>query len=89
MKRRHTKNLNIKDVNYVSDAIIVGHLQAAILNFEYAAKQFKRHHFDLKDSNVAQTFALVRGFSKQTLNEFCEIIDEKIYQDRASSIRER
>ena len=82
MRRR-----TINDVEYVADAMIIGYLQAASVNYELAAKEFKRHHYDLKDTNVARTFDAVRRLSAQTHIEFCDFCNKKVQQAREESVR--
>jgi len=81
------RRCTINDVEYVSDAMIIGHLRAAATNFEIAAKLFKLHHFDWKDLEVAQTFDIVRRFAKRAENEFCDLVDKKIQCAREAIVK--
>ncbi len=72
----------IEDVEYVADAMIIGYLRAAAVNYEHAHKEFKRHHYELKDSDAAKTFEVVRQLSERTLREICEFCNDKIHSRR-------
>ena len=66
------KRKTIDDVDLVEDATILGHLRAAVVNIEYAVKDFKRHHFDLFETNLREQLDFFRSFSNTILKEYCD-----------------
>lgn len=72
----------INDVEYVADAMIIGHLRAAATNFEIAAKEFKRHHFEAKETELANFFGIVRQLLNRIDSDFCEFINKRVQEAR-------
>ena len=81
------KKRTIKDVEYVADAVIIGFLHAAAINYEQAHKEFKRHHFDMKDSELASYFEIVRKLSDTTFKNFCDFSNQRIQNAREELTR--
>lgn len=79
---RTDKKRTIEEVEYVADAVILGHLRAALVNIDYAAKDFKRHHFELKNTELAERFAWLRSLARQVMGDFVVSCNEKIQGHR-------
>lgn len=77
----------IDDVEYVADAIILGHLRAAAVNIDYAVKDFKRHHYELKDSELAKELNFLRSWTNQQLCNFVQYCNKKVQGVRESKVR--
>ena len=81
--------LTIDDVEYVADAVILGHLRAALVNIDYAAKDFKRHHFELKGTDIAQKVEWLRSLTRQVLGEFTNLCNERVQGKRLNQDRKK
>ena len=72
------KKKSVDDIEFVEDAVILGHLRAAKVNIDYAVKDFKRAHFELKDTELAEKLNFLRTWADQQLAEFVEYLNAKV-----------
>lgn len=72
------KKKSVDDIEFVEDAVILGHLRAAKVNIDYAVKDFKRAHFELKDTELAEKLNFLRTWADQQLAGFVEYLNAKV-----------
>ena len=76
------KKKSVDDIEFVEDAIILGHLRAAKVNIEYAVKDFNRAHFELKDTDLATGLNFLRSWTDQQLRHFVGYFNAKVQGER-------
>lgn len=76
------KKKSVDDIEFVEDAVILGHLRAAKVNIDYAVKDFKRAHFELKDTELAEGLNFLRSWADQQLAVFVEYLNAKVQGER-------
>jgi hypothetical protein len=76
------KKTPIDNIEFVEDAAILGHLRAAKVNIEYAVKDFKRAHFELKDTELATSLNFLRSWADQQLRDFVGYFNAKVQGER-------
>lgn len=76
------KKKSVDDIDFVEDAAILGHLRAAKVNIDYAVKDFKRAHFELKDTELAKSLNFLRTWVDQQLRDFVGYFNAKVQGER-------
>jgi len=83
------KSKTIDDVGLVEDAVILGHLRAAVVNIDYAVKDFKRHHFDLFDTELRSNLEFLRSWANKQLKDYCDYCNAKVNGMREAQMRKQ
>ena len=76
------KKKSVDNIEFVEDAVILGHLRAAKVNIDYAVKDFKRAHFELKDTELARELNFLRSWVDQQLSAFVDYFNAKVQGER-------
>ena len=76
------KKKTCDDIEFVEDAVILGHLRAAKVNIDYAVKDFKRAHFELKDTELAEKLNFLRTWVDKQLGDFVDYFNAKVQGER-------
>ena len=76
------KKKSVDNIEFVEDAVILGHLRAAKVNIDYAVKDFKRDHFELKDTELARELNFLRSWVDQQLSAFVDYFNAKVQGER-------
>ena len=80
------KKKSVDDIEFVEDAVILGHLRAAKVNIDYAVKDFKRAHFELKDMDLAEGLNFLRTWADKQLADFVGYFNAKVQGEREENI---
>ena len=76
------KKKSVDDIEFVEDAVILGHLRAAKVNIDYAVQDFKRAHFELKDTELATGLDFLREWADRQLAAFVGYFNTKVQGER-------